>query len=274
MSITRCGTLVIAWLIASTAAAALPQPVTRAFIEQGIPSSAIGAYVQEIGQPRPLVVHQATKPMNPASTMKLVTTFAGLELLGPDYRWKTEAYAAGAIVDGVLEGDLVLKGYGDPKITIEQFQALISALRATGLATIRGDLVLDRSYFAPSPHDPAAFDAEPLKPYNVGPDALLVNFKSVRFVFTPNAAGDATEVRMEPTLAAVALHGAPRLVGGECNDWRGGLAASFANRADHADATFGGRYPSGCGERDWYIALLDHAHYVHAMFARYWSDAG
>ena len=227
------------WLAATGARAVLPREVERAFLEEHIPLSAVSAYVQEIGQARPLVSHQPGKPMNPASTMKLVTTFAGLELLGPDYRWKTEAYAAGAIVDGALEGDLVLKGYGDPKITIEQFQALVAALRATGLTAIRGDLVLDRSYFALPAHDPAAFDAEPLKPYNVGPDALLVNFKSVRFVFSPNAAGDATEIRMEPPLGAVGLHAAPRLVAGECSDWRGALAASFANRADHAEASFG-----------------------------------
>ncbi len=263
-----------AWLVAASASAALPRAVARAFLDEHIPLTAVSAYVQEIGGVRPLVSHQPVKPMNPASTMKLVTTFAGLELLGPDYRWKTEAYVDGSIADGVLDGNLVLKGYGDPKITIEQFQGLIGAIRATGLTTINGDLVLDRSYFAPSVHDPAAFDAEPLKPYNVGPDALLVNFKSVRFVFAPNAAGNAAEVRMEPALASVGLHGAPRLVAGECNDWRGGLGASFANRADRADATFSGRYPSGCGEHDWYVALLDHPHYVHAMFARYWSDAG
>ena len=261
-------------LPATPVGAALPPAVTRAFHDEGIALGAIGAYVREIGAPRPLVAHRPDKPMNPASTMKLVTTFAALELLGPDYRWKTEAYSDGPLSGSILEGNLVLKGYGDPKITIEQFQALVSALRATGLVEIRGDLVLDRSYFAATAHDPAAFDAEPLKPYNVGPDALLVNFKSVRFVFTPNVASDAADVRIEPPLDNVALHGVPRLVGGECADWRSLLGASIANRADAASVTFDGRYPAACGERDWYVALLDHPHYVLAMFARYWRDAG
>jgi D-alanyl-D-alanine carboxypeptidase/D-alanyl-D-alanine-endopeptidase (penicillin-binding protein 4) len=254
--------------------AALPPAVARAFQDEGIPLGAIGAYVREIGAARSLVAHRTGKPMNPASTMKLVTTFAALELLGPDYRWKTEAYADGPRVGSTLEGNLVLKGYGDPKITIEQFQALVSALRATGLVEIRGDLVLDRSYFAPMAHDPAAFDAEPLKPYNVGPDALLVNFKSVRLVFAPNVAADAVDVRIEPPLDNVALNGAPRLAGGECTDWRSSLGASIANRADAASVAFSGRYPIACGEREWYVALLDHPHYVLAMFARYWKDAG
>ncbi|MDQ2963464.1 MAG: D-alanyl-D-alanine carboxypeptidase/D-alanyl-D-alanine-endopeptidase [Pseudomonadota bacterium] len=263
-----------AWLLAADADAALPPAVARAFLEEGIPLTAVSVYVREAGAARPLVSHRPAKPMNPASTMKLVTTFAALELLGPDYRWKTEAYADGPLVGSTLEGDLVLKGYGDPKITIEQFQALIAALRTTGLATIRGDLVLDRSHFAPVAHDPAAFDAEPLKPYNVGPDALLVNFKSVRFVFAPNAAGDATDIRVEPALDNVALRGAPKLVAGDCGDWRSALSASFDDRADAAGATFGGRYAGSCGVRDWYVALLDHPHYVLAMFARYWKDTG
>ncbi len=263
-----------AWLVAADANAALPRAVARAFLDEGIPLSAVSAYVREAGGARPLVSHRPGKPMNPASTMKLVTTFAALELLGPDYRWKTEAFADGPLVGSTLEGDLVLKGYGDPKITVEQFQALIAALRATGLSNISGDLVLDRSYFATVAHDAAAFDAEPLKPYNVGPDALLVNFKSVRFVFAPSAAGDATDVRIEPALDNVALRSAPRLVAGDCGDWRSALGASFVNRANAAGATFGGRYAASCGERDWYVALLDHPHYVLAMFARYWKEAG
>jgi len=262
------------WLGCADAAAALPPPVVRAFLEEQIPLSAVGAYVQEVGAPRPIFSWQATRAMNPASTMKLVTTFAALELLGPDYRWRTEAYADGPIADGTLEGNLVLKGYGDPKITIEQFQAFVASLRATGLKSISGDLVLDRSYFAPARHDPAAFDAQPLKPYNVGPDALLVNFKSVRFVFTPNPTGDEVAVHAEPPLGNVGMHGAPRAAPGECVDWRASLTATFLNRGNRADATFGGAYPIACGERDWYVALLDQADYTLAMFQHYWADAG
>ena len=261
-------------LVAAPANAALPPAIARAFLDEGIPLTAVGVYVREIGASRPVLSHQANQAMNPASTMKLLTTFAALELLGPDYRWKTEAYADGQITGATLDGNLLLKGYGDPKITIEQFQALIAALRATGLSTIRGDLVLDRSYFAPAPHDPAAFDAEPLKPYNVGPDALLVNFKSVRFAFAPNAADNAVAVSVEPPLASVMLHGAPKLTSGECNDWRSGLGATFVNHAETAGADFSGLYPAACGEHEWYVALLDHPHYVLAMFTYYWKEAG
>jgi len=269
--------LLLAWAMTFAAApsnAALPADLAQALREEKIPSSAVAVFVQRIGEKQPVLAHQAAKPMNPASTMKLVTTFAGLELLGAGYRWKTEAYADGPIADGVLDGNLVLKGYGDPKITIEQFQSLVAALRATGLATIRGDLVLDRGYFAPPTRRPGAFDAEPLKPYNVGPDALLVNFNSVRFVFAPDASATAVAMRAEPPLGNVALSDALQLAPGECGDWRAGVKASIASRADRAQARFSGRYPAACGERDWYVALLDHRHYAQAMFEHYWKEAG
>jgi D-alanyl-D-alanine carboxypeptidase/D-alanyl-D-alanine-endopeptidase (penicillin-binding protein 4) len=221
-----------------------------------------------------LFTHRPAQPMNPASTMKLVTTFAGLELLGPDFQWTTEAYADGPIVAGVLDGNLVLKGHGDPKITVEQFRDFIAHIRASGLSTIRGDLVLDRTWFDTGAYDPAAFDAEPLRPYNVGPDALAVNFKSARFVFAPNVAGDTVDVRVEPPIAGVAIRSAPRLAPGDCGDWHGALMAEVIDRGDSAEATFRGRYPAACGERDWYVALLDHPHYVLNLFVRTWADLG
>ena len=117
-------------------------------------------------------------------------------------------------------------------------------LRAQGLERIEGDLVLDRSHFAPIGHDPAAFDAEPLRPYNVGPDALLVNFKSVRFAFEPNAAGDAVDLRMEPPLPQVALGPSPTLVDGDCGNWRRSVSGSFVNEPAAAARRIPGAVPA------------------------------
>lgn len=266
--------LLAALAAAAPAGATLPRAVARAFLDAGVPLHHVAVVVQRSGAARPLFAHLPDEPMNPASTMKLVTTFAALELLGPDYRWRTEAWLGGPLVDGTLAGDLVLRGSGDPKITIEQWQAFMAELRAKGLARIDGDLVLDRSAFDLPPHDAAAFDAEPLRPYNVGPDALLVNFKAVRFVFAPSAGGDAVEVRAEPPLPQLALGAAPTPVDGGCGDWRRAVAAAFISQPRAAAAAFPGHYPRGCGERDWHVALLDHPGYVHGMFTAYFREAG
>ena len=261
--------------VCGVAQATLPSGVARAFHDAGIPLSSVSVVVREAGQPQALFSLDPDRPMNPASVMKLVTTYAALDLLGPDYRWKTEAYLAGKLdKNGTLNGNLVLKGYGDPKITIEQWQAFMGELRTQGLNAITGDLVLDRTYFKLPEHDPAAFDQEPLRPYNVGPDALLVNFKSVRFAFAPEMARNAVAVRTEPPLPDVAVATMPQLVNGDCGDWRATIAAQYENAGSTATATFPGRYSQSCGERDWYVALLDHPHYVLGMFTAYFREKG
>ncbi|MEO8302826.1 MAG: D-alanyl-D-alanine carboxypeptidase/D-alanyl-D-alanine-endopeptidase [Betaproteobacteria bacterium] len=260
--------------LAGTTHAALPHLVEQAFAAARIPLGTVGVVVQEVSGRNPLFAQNIDRAFNPASVMKLVTTFAALELLGPEYRWKTEAYLGAPLEGGVLRGDLILKGTGDPKITIEQWQAFMGRLRAKGLDAVEGDLVLDRSFFAPMPHDAAAFDGEPLKPYNVGPDALLINFKSVRFGFTPPTARDAPIVLMEPAFSAIAINATPKASSGDCGDWRAGLAAAFVDRGTRAEAAFPGRYPASCGVREWWVSLLDHPAYVHAMFDTYFRAAG
>src|SRR4029450_13141683 len=201
-----------AW--STSALALLPPPLAKAFRSAGVPPEAVALVVQETGTVQPLIAHASSKPMSPASLMKLIATFAALELLGPEYRWTTEAYLDGKLENGVLHGNLVLKGHGDPRITVEQWQSFMSALTLRGLTTIEGDLVLDRSFFSPIVHDPGLFDGEPLNPYNVGPDALLVNFKSMRFAFAPNRAGNGTDVIANPAFANVTIAPLPELAAG------------------------------------------------------------
>ena len=152
----------------------------------------------------------------------------------------------------------------------------MATLRAQGLAAVDGDLVLDRSFFAPAAHDPAAFDGEPLKPYNVGPDALLVNFKSVQASASrPPTAGDASGVGVEPALAerrgrraaAPRRRRLRRLA-------RRRSARRSSTAGTRAEAPFAGRYPASCGEREWWVSLLDHPTYVHGMFDTYFRAAG
>ena len=273
-AISAMAVTVGALLVAACAHAALPRGVARAFLDAGIPLTSVSVVVRESGEPQALFTHDADRPLNPASVMKLVTTYAALDLLGRDYRWKTEAYLGGRLANGTLAGNLILKGYGDPKITVEQWQAFMADLRARGLDRVAGDLVLDRSYFNVPEHDPAAFDQEPLRPYNVGPDALLVNFKAFRFQFAPDAPRSAVAVRADPPLQEVKLDALPQLTNGDCGDWRTLLGATWVNQRTTASAAFAGRYPLSCGERDWYVALLDHPAYVHGMFATYFRAAG
>ncbi len=260
---------------AGRAAEVLPPPIAAALARAGIPQSAVALVVQEVDASKPALSFNAGQPLNPASVMKLVTTFAALELLGPTFTWRTEAYLAGPLAGDVLDGDLVLKGYGDPRLTIEHFWLLVRSLRARGLREIRGDLVLDRAFFETSDHDPARFDGEPLRPYNVGADALLVNYKTVRFQFVPDPATKAVAIVPEPRLAQLEVANAVRAADGACGDWRAALKLDLQPRnGGGARAGFSGSMPASCGERTWNVALFTHREYVYGVFRQLWEELG
>ena len=259
---------------AGAAAQALPSGVAGALKAAGIPPASVGAFVQELGSSRTTIAFNAAQPMNPASTIKLLTTFAALELLGPTFTWKTEVHASGAMQGDALEGDLVLRGGGDPKLAIEYLWRLVQTLRARGLREISGDLVLDRSYFDAIEAEPGRFDNEPLRPYNVAPDALLVNFKAFRFTFVPDEPSRSARVLVEPRSSLLSLAHSVRLAEGPCNDWRARLKTDFHSDDRGARANFGGVYPAACGEKTWNVALLPHSQYVHGVFRHLWEQSG
>jgi D-alanyl-D-alanine carboxypeptidase/D-alanyl-D-alanine-endopeptidase (penicillin-binding protein 4) len=252
----------------------LPQPVAQALAREGIPQSNVALFAQAVDAAAPIVAFNVVKPMNPASVMKLVTTFAALELLGPTYQWKTEAYLAGPLKDGVLNGDLVLKGYGDPALTIERFWLLVQTLRARGIAEIRGDLVLDRTYFELDDHDPGEFDGKALRPYNVGADALLVNFKTVRFLFVPNPARGMVRIIPEPRLAQLDVEDDVKLAAGSCGDWRARLRVDVRTVADRTRVAFSGTMPASCSEHYWNVSVLSHPEFVYGVFRALWEESG
>ena len=231
--------------------------------------------MQEVGVTRASLSVNPASPMNPASVMKLVTTYAALELLGPAYRWKTEVYATAPVREGVLEGDLVLKGYGDPKLDLEAFWVLLRALRGKGLQAIRGDLVLDRSHFERAPGDAARFDGDAFRPYNVLPDALLVNYKSLRFAFAPERERGTVSVYVEPRPPALDVVNVLKLAEGPCPEgsaFRELLKATFEPARQRA--IFAGRYPASCGEKDLNVALLEPNDHVAGMTRQLWAELG
>lgn len=253
----------------------LPPEVAQALARAGVPLSNVALTVQSVDAARPSLSLNAQTPMNPASVMKLVTTFAAFEILGPTFNWRTEVYLGGPLKDGVLQGDLILKGYGDPQLTFEKFWLLIHELRARGVREIRGDLVLDRSYFAlDGTYDPAGFDNEPTRPYNVGADALMLNYKTARFNFRPQPASNSVQIIFEPPLAAVDIDNQLGLSKGACGNWRHALNFTMSETDGRTQLHFRGNYPIECGERNWNIALFTHQRFMWSVFKAMWQQAG
>ncbi len=278
MSKLRCTVLLVSSLLCATYSQAqesqIPASVSSALQAAGIPLQNVSLYVQEASNNgKMMAAANVNVPMNPASTMKLLTTSAALELLGPTYSWKTQAYIDGKRTGTVLQGDLIFKGSGDPKMVLENFWLFLRQIRAKGIRDIRGNVVLDRSIYDDSvATDPSSFDGDPLKPYNVGPDALLVNYKALTFQFEPDDTTGLVNVAVDPPMAGYPVK-PPRLDRtGKCGDWTGKLGSSFEGDG----ASFGGTFASSCGEKIWYVNpyKMSSAQYFGAVFRQMWSDLG
>jgi D-alanyl-D-alanine carboxypeptidase/D-alanyl-D-alanine-endopeptidase (penicillin-binding protein 4) len=254
----------------------LPATVMAALARAHVPLSSMSVVVERIGSGGvPLVAINANEPMMPASTMKLVTTYSGLSLLGPDYRWKTTAYADGEVdANGVLHGNLYIQGTGDPKLVPEELIDLVDQIRRNGITGIDGALVLDKRYFDTSTRNLPAFDADESAPYNVGPDPLLYAFKSLSFTLTPNSDGQVS-IDVLPQLAQLQIDNELRVTRGAC---AGSLPAASPSVAQttggFVQASFIGDYPLRCGPRTINVAALDHSTFFAGGFLALWKQAG
>ncbi|WP_114971472.1 D-alanyl-D-alanine carboxypeptidase/D-alanyl-D-alanine-endopeptidase [Rhodoferax ferrireducens] len=270
---------VVAALVCSlTLAQPLPPEVDAALARARIPRDAVTLLVADAeGQLPPRLSHRADMPVNPASVMKLVTTYAALELLGPAYSWRTPVYVNGTVRDGTLFGNLYIKGLGDPKLVAERLWLLLRRVQGLGIGSIAGDIVLDRSAFEPLDADPASFDGEPLRPYNAAPDALLLNFKSVVMTFVPDLGANTARVQFEPPLAGVQMQSSVPLsygangMNGVCGDYRAALKADFS---DVLRIRFDGAYPASCGEKVWPVAYADPASFSARAVEGLWREMG
>ena len=253
-------------------AQALPTEVDAALVRAKVPRDAVTMLVVDAeGIRPPRLAWRTQTQVNPASIMKLVTTYAALDLLGPAFTWTTPVYVDGPVRNGVLEGNLYIRGQGDPKLVLERLWLLLRRVQGLGIQSINGDIVLDRSAFEVGDTDPSAFDGEGLRPYNAAPDALLINFKSVVMTFVPNRATQTAQVSFEPALAGVTAQTTVPLSAGECNDWRTTLAADFA---DPARLGFAGSFPAACGEKVWPVAYADPRSYAARAVGGLWIEMG
>ncbi|CAG0949370.1 serine-type D-Ala-D-Ala carboxypeptidase/endopeptidase (penicillin-binding protein 4) [Methylophilaceae bacterium] len=268
----HCAWLIFGLLAVLPARADLPLPVEQALRAEAIPSEAVSVYVRQLGANEAAVTHFATRALNPASTMKLVTTYAGLELLGPAYRWRTEIYREGEMVAGVLEGNLSIKGYGNPELMQQDLWRMLNELRQTGLRDIRGDLIIDDSYFAPGSADPGLFDNEPYRAYNSIPNALAVNLNSTSFRFLSD--GEQLAIQPDPDLPEIQLSNQVRLMQAPCTNWRDKLVYKVQNEGSKATVTFTGDYPASCEEKYLELSLFSPPSYTYHLFRRIWQQLG
>jgi D-alanyl-D-alanine carboxypeptidase/D-alanyl-D-alanine-endopeptidase (penicillin-binding protein 4) len=248
----------------------LPAGVRSALDVRQLPHESLSVYVEDVDSGEITLQWLADEPRNPASTMKLLTTLVALDTLGPAYRWKTDVYALGEISGGRLDGDLMLKGHGDPFLVTERVWQMLRRIRQAGIDEITGDLLIDDSYFDTGAYDPAAFDRQPLRAYNVAPNALLMNFKVVRYWFEPN--GSSVKVRLDPALDNLRVDNRLRVAPGPCRGYQRGI--TITNSDDNDQVMFSGRFPSGCKRYAMDRTVLSHNEFAYGLFRSLWQESG
>lgn len=259
----------------------LPAPIAQALIDSGLPVSAVSLWVQAVDEDRPRLALQGDTPRQMASVMKLLTTGVALRTLGPAYRWHTATALDGRLdANGVLRGDVHIKASGDPSLDSMRLAEALRGWRDAGLREIRGDVVVDRGLFALPAHDAAAFDGQPLKPYNAGPDAWLLAHGAVSLVLRPDPA-KAGKVRstLSPALADIRLdaRGVTLDAQAPCGDWRQSLQLDIdPGPAQRRTVRLRGRYPATCQEQAWPLRWPAATSLEHSArtFAAAWLEAG
>jgi len=252
--------------------AASGAPVAAWLASAGIAADHVGLVALPLDGGAPLLQHNPARALNPASTMKLVTTFAALSLLGPEYRWRTSAFLRGRLESGVLRGDLVLRGGGDPKLVVEDLAEFVARMRESGLREIAGDLVVDDAIYDVGPASVDPFDGDPSQPYNVRPFGLMMNFKATRVVVQP--AGLSASIELDPALAGVSIDNEVRVLRGPCRHGISGLEVRDGGPDAQPRVRVSGSYSAACGEQSAFTAVLTHRQFVEALFRAAWTSAG
>jgi serine-type D-Ala-D-Ala carboxypeptidase/endopeptidase (penicillin-binding protein 4) len=260
---------------------ALPPGVLQALRSANVPADALAAAAIPLGAgpSKPSIFvrpwrYRDQVPMQPASTMKLVTSIVALDRLGPNKRGYTELRSAAPVEGGVLQGELVLLGGADPDLGLPQFWAMLMELREQGIHSIQGDLVVDRTLFRPARLDIGVppFDESPEFDYNVIPDALQLagNLLPVEI----RADGNGVKVRSVPALLGLDLSSQMSLNSKRCNDWDETWQPARVSTLDgNTTVTLQGAFPALCSQRA-ELQLVDRLELAERLFRTLWQGLG
>jgi serine-type D-Ala-D-Ala carboxypeptidase/endopeptidase (penicillin-binding protein 4) len=224
-----------------TSAAELPPEVKNAFIESGVPLGSVSIVAKRIDQSSPLLTFNSDVPRNPASVMKLVTSYAALDLLGPTYRWKTQLYSLTEPLNGKITEGIWVKGSGDPNLDDHGVFEMASELtQKYALQEVCCTLNFDLTAYASNQSDPGAFDGKPFRVYNASAEAIMVNQQALRLQFIPSQ--KKITVIAYPFWHTLQITTNIKPIKGECSDWKSGLQIERVK----SHLNLSGVYPISC----------------------------
>ncbi|MFQ5449468.1 MAG: D-alanyl-D-alanine carboxypeptidase/D-alanyl-D-alanine-endopeptidase [Nitrospinaceae bacterium] len=208
----------------------------------------------------------------PASNLKLITTAAALEYLGPDYRFITRLYSPGRLEGDTLFGDLYIKGFGDPKLVTEQMWLLVNALKGFPIKKIVGNILADDSFFDSRLRLKTWGKNPGPQAYNAPLGALSFNFNTVTVYISPGLrSGERPRVIVEPDTPYVRVDNQARtLARGE----KPRLSVNRVHRGGHDEITVRGGIPLGHSRKRYFINITNPTEYTLHVFQDYLVRAG
>lgn len=246
----------------------LPSKVKQILAKNKVSSKGLSVYIQALDNDRPLLSFNADIPRNPASVMKLITTYTSLGTLGADYRWLIELYTDGNINGDTLNGNLILKGYGYPDFKIADLRQLLQGLRAQGIIHIAGNLVFDNTYFDLGKQDSGAFDGSPHAYYNAMPDALMYNERLSDFVVQAKS-GKAVIYSPHPA-RNIQIVNQVKVRNVSCKGKYASPGFSIRSEGNIHKAVFQGTLSSRCGARNYKSVISDPENMLFAGIRNIW----
>lgn len=273
-------------VLASSQAAEIPPAVLQSLVKNQIPRDAVSISVLELpnasnANAREILNWRANRSMNPASTIKLLTTLAALDLLGSQYRWNTNLFTDGYIKNGVLKGNIYLQGNGDPKLIPEELERMMKGLRDLGIQRIDGNLIFDRSAYSPEVMEHATIDGESMRSYNLPPDPLLYAFRTLSFQLSQAKNNSSVAISYTPALTQFKIDNRLQLSNQACDSWRKKVRfelvkqmGSSPSKPDRWEALFNGEFPSACRTIAYNVVALDANTFLTLGFAAAWELAG
>ena len=253
----------------------IPDSVQFALHEADVPTSSISLLVLPLGANDAKLSLQANAAMSPASTMKLVTSFIALDELGPTFRWKTQLLSEVEPKNNRLKGTLFFRGGGAPDLSWERVGELLRALRNKGVQHIKGNIVLDRSYFQPQRFDMniPAFDETPDAYYNVIPDALLVHSNLTGFEI--ESSGSRIKYNIFPPMTQLTIRNHLTLSDLACGEWEKNWQSPKVKTEHqyHTIVTLFGEFPRNCKISS-ELNILDRNLYIEHLMRKLWTEMG
>ncbi len=259
-------------IVSVSVSAEMPQPYKTLISKYNFKKDSYSFVVKNLTNPqKKVIIYNGSKNFNPASLIKIITSFIALDILGPNYKWRSDFYYTGEVKEHILQGDIIFVGRGDASFSIDNLESLIREIQKKGIKKIEGNLILNKSYFGKIP-DVIDFDDDPMRAYNVLPNAISIQSNTINFKFTPQ--DNSVKIDAKPNLKYLKLKNNLKVSEKNCVSWKQALDYQKANSIMDDTIIFQGYMSNKCSKKEIDLSVIDNSRYFYEAFKYLWVQNG